>query len=141
MSDPDPIGTDARRVTHLRSLGPPPHVCAFCGFGVPRLLKSKPLAWVKARVPPKVLQDHHVVGRSHDGELIVLLCANCHLLAHTRYFNAGIELRFEPDPVKRVARMLEARAAFAELESRRLREWAALLDDRRRGHSDGSENH
>ena len=136
MTDRDPIGTDARQATHLRSLGPPPHVCAFCGFSDPLALKSKPLAWVKVRVPPKFLQDHHVVGQSHDDELIVLLCANCHLLVHRGYVDAGIDLRFESDPVKRVAHMLETRATYGELESQRFREWAALLNTKK-ADSDG----
>ena len=130
MSEPDPIGADARKVAHARTLGPPPHICAFCGLTDPRRLKAKPLDWVKARVPPTILQKHHVVGIKHDGQLIVLLCAGCHLLVHKRYLDDAIDLRFEPNPQKRVAQMLRARATFAELEADCWREWANQLDDR-----------
>ncbi len=141
MTDHDPIGADAREGAHLRSLGPPPHVCAFCGRDDPFKLKAKPLAWVEDRVPPKLLQDHHVVGRSHDGKLIVLLCANCHLIVHRRYLDAGVDLRFEPDPRKRVVLMLRARAAFATLEAERFGEWADLLDKTTKEDTDDREGH
>ena len=141
MSDPDPIGADAREATHLRSLGPAPHVCEFCGFTDPLALIAKPLEWVQARVPPKFLQDHHVVGRSHDGKLIVLLCANCHLLVHRRYLDAGVDLQFEPDSLKRVALMLRARAVFATLEAERFCEWADLLDKTTKEDTDDREDH
>jgi hypothetical protein len=129
VSKPDPIGADARKAAHLRSLGPPPYVCAFCPFTDPLRLKAKPLDWVKGRVPPTILQKHHVVGAKHDGRLIVLLCANCHLLVHGRYLDEGIDLRSEVNPRRRVAQMLRARAAFAELEADHWRAWADQLED------------
>jgi hypothetical protein len=141
MKDHDPIGADAREATHLRRLGPPPHVCAFCGFPDPFRLTATLLAWVEARVPSKFLQDHHVVGRQHDDTLIVLLCLNCHGLVHRRYLDAGVDLRPEPDPIKQVALMLRARAAFANLEAERLCEWADLLDNARNEDADEREGH
>jgi hypothetical protein len=128
MKEPDPVGADARKAAHLRKLGRPPHICAFCGFADPLRLKAKPLDWVKARVPPSTLQKHHVVGERHDGRLIVLLCANCHLLVHRRYLDDGIDLRSESDSRKRVAQMLRARATYAELEADCWRDWADQLD-------------
>jgi hypothetical protein len=130
VSELDPIGADARKAAHSRSLGPPPHACAFCLFSDPMRLKAKPLDWVKGRVPPTILQKHHVVGAKYDGRLIVLLCANCHLLVHRRYLDDGIDLRSEPDPRRRVAQMLRARATFAELDADRLRAWARQLEDK-----------
>jgi hypothetical protein len=127
MSKPDPIGVDARVATQLRGLGPLPHVCVFCGYADPLALIAKPLTWVEQRVPPKLLQDHHVVGREHDGQLTVLLCLNCHQLVHRRYLDAGVDLRFEKDPITRVTHMLEARAAFGEHDAECLRRMAALL--------------
>jgi hypothetical protein len=141
MNDSDPIGADARAAAHLRSLGPLPHVCAFCGYTDPLALKAKPLAWVQARVPPKLLQDHHVVGRWLDSRFIVLLCANCHLLVHRRYLDDGIDLRVELDPCKRVARMLRARATFALLEAECYCSWADQLENTKSEAADGSENH
>ena len=138
MTDHDPIGTDARQATHLRSLGPPPHVCAFCGDADPPMLRAKPLDWAKARVPRSVLEEHHVVGRQHDGDLIVLLCVRCHFKVSQRYFEAGIDLRFEPDPYKRVASMLEGLAVFDEIRAEVERKWAALL--RNESH-DGTQDH
>jgi hypothetical protein len=141
VKEDDPIGTDARDAEHVRQLGPGPHLCAFCGLTDPRVLIPKPLAWVTARGSRSVLDEHHVVGRNHDARLIVLLCVLCHFKVHQCYLQAGIDLRLEPDPYERVARMLEARAVFSELEAESFREWAALLRTGHEGSSDGTENH
>jgi hypothetical protein len=127
MSEPDPIGADAREAAHVLGLGPPPHVCVLCGYSDPLALIAKPLPWIKQRMSPTLLQKHHVVGKQHDGQLIVLLCLNCHQLVHRRYLDAGVDLRFEVDPITRVSDMLEARAAFGEHEAESFRRMAALL--------------
>jgi hypothetical protein len=125
----------------VQKLGLPPHVCVFCGYSDPMALIAKSWAWVANRVPPKVLQEHHVVGRQLDGQLIVLLCMNCHGLVHRRYLDEGIDLRAEPNPRIRVVRMLRARAAFARLDAERLDAWADQLDDRGTEHENGPADH
>jgi len=77
----------------------------------------------------RLLEEHHVVGRSHDRNLVVFLCRNCHFLAHG-YLRAGIDMRYKPNPQERVATMLKALAVFFELLAETLRQWAALLDTR-----------
>jgi hypothetical protein len=57
-----------------------------------------------------------------------MLCRNCHFLVHEGYLQAGIDLRYEPNPQKRVALMLRALAAFFEILAATIRQWAALLD-------------
>ena len=127
MTEHDPIGADARAAAHLRSLGPPPHMCAFCGVSDPGDLRAKPLKWAEAHVPRNVLEQHHVVGRQHEDNLIVLLCISCHFKVSQRYFEAGIDLQFEPNPHRRIALMLEALAVFYEMLADVFRRWAAIL--------------
>jgi len=125
----DPIGTDARHAERLRRLGPGPHICLFCGIDDPRgILIPKPLSWLKARVPRSVLEDHHVLCRNHDPNFVVLLCILCHFKVTQGYLQAGIDMRYEPNPQKRVAFMLKALAVFFEMLAETLRQWAALLD-------------
>ena len=131
--DPDPIGTDVRHTQRLERLGPGPHSCLFCGVEDPILLIRKPLSWLKARVPKRLLEEHHLVGRNHDPNLTGLLCHNCHFLAHEGYLQAGISMRFEPDPILRVATMLEALAVFLKILATALLGWAELLRNSRRG--------
>jgi len=112
MIEPDPIGNDAREAEHLRKLGPPPHICLFCGIDDPIVLLRKTLAWLQARVPPRLLEEHHVGGENHDPNLTVLLCRTCHWKVTAGYFRAGIDMRYEPDEQKRRWRKQQARGAF-----------------------------
>ncbi len=131
--DRDPIGTDARHTQRLERLGPGPYSCLFCGVDDPILLIRKPLSWLKARVPKRLLEEHHLVGRNNDPNLTVLLCHNCHFSAHEGYLQAGISMRPEPDPILRVATMLEGLAVFLKILATALLGWAELLRNSRRG--------
>lgn len=79
-------------------------------------------------MPRRLLEDHHVVGKNHDPNLVVFLCRNCHYKVTEGYLQAGIDMRYEPNTQKRIATMLKALAVFFELLAERLRQWAALLD-------------
>src|SRR5713226_4080391 len=128
MIEPDPIGNDAREAEHLRKLGPPPHICLFCGLADPRCLISKSLSWLTARVPRSVLEEHHIVLEVLDPEFTVLLCILCHFKVTQGYLRAGIEFGPEPDPQRRIARMLRNLAVFREQEAEALRNWASFLE-------------
>lgn len=127
--DGDPIGTDARLTQRLERLGPGPHSCLFCGVEDPILLIRKSFTRLKAWVPKRLLEEHHLLGRNHDPNLTILLCRNCHFLAHEGYLRAGIDMRYEPDPRKRVAKMLLALAVLHGKLSETLLQCAALIDE------------
>ena len=114
MRERDPFESSLRFAAHLARLGPGPHICLFCGIGDPSILIPKPLSWLKGRVPRSPLEKHHVFCENHDPNFIVLLCILCHFKVSQGYFEAGIEMRPEPDLVLRVATMLKARVVFSE---------------------------
>jgi hypothetical protein len=55
------------------------------------------------------------------------MCRNCHALYHENLLDAGVDLRPEPDPINRVAAMLEADAVYHELQADAKRRQASLL--------------
>jgi hypothetical protein len=132
MKEHDPIGNDARDAEHLRKLGPPPHICLFCGLDDPRWIKAKPASWLKGRVPRSVLEEHHVFLEALDPDFIVLLCVLCHFKVTQGYLQAGIDFKCESDPGKRVALMLEAQAVFLRQLAEKNEQWAELLKEPRR---------
>jgi hypothetical protein len=129
MNEHDPIGNDAREAEHLRKLGPPPHICRFCGRNDPRLLIPKPASWVRDRVPRSVLEKHHVFLEALDPDFTVLLCILCHFEVTQAYMQAGIDFGPEPNPRKRVALMLRADAVYLHQLAERHFQWAELLDN------------
>ncbi|HVB57143.1 MAG TPA: hypothetical protein VNE63_12025 [Candidatus Acidoferrales bacterium] len=94
-------------------------VCFYCGYAEPVALRS---------IPIKSFPEHHVLGRNHDPDLTVLVCLNCHALAHEKLTDAEVDLRKEFDPVKRVATMLRAEAIHFEKLAKTKREQASLLE-------------
>ena len=133
MNEHDPIGNDARDAEHLRKLGPPPHICLFCGLDDPRCLIAKPPSWLKARVPRSVLEKHHVFLEALDSDFTVLLCILCHFSVTQGYLQAGIDFSSEPNSQRRVALMLRAQAVFLQQLAETNRQWAELLDNERKG--------
>jgi hypothetical protein len=131
MKDKNPLATDARNAERLRKFGPGPHRCLFCDLADPLLLYRKTFRWVTDRVPRSVLELHHVLGRNHDPDCIVSLCVLCHFSVSQGYLQAGIELRHEPNPQKRVEHMLRAEATFLRQLADRNCRWAAILTNER----------
>jgi hypothetical protein len=127
MREHDPISNDARQAERLRKFGPEPHLCLFCGLDDPSVLIPKTFRWLKQRVHRSILEKHHVLGRNHDNDFIVLLCRNCHAKVTEGYLQVGIELRREPNVRKRIAQMLRAEAAFLRQLAERNCQWAADL--------------
>jgi len=134
MKEKNPLANDARHAERLRKLGPGPHRCLFCDIADPLLLIRESCRWVKTRVPRSVLELHHVLGRNHDDNCTVLLCVLCHFSVSQGYLQAGIELRREPDPEKRVEHMLRAEATFLRQVAERNCRWAVILTNERIGH-------
>lgn len=110
----------ARRKTELRDkLGSERPVCMFCGCAEPAVLR---------RVSRKFLEEHHLLGRNHDPNLTAFACLNCHVLAHEGLLDAGVDLRPESNPVKRVATMLRAEAVLFEKLARTKNQQAEWLE-------------
>lgn len=127
MKESDPIGNDARESEHLEKLGPPPHICLFCGLDDPRCLIAKPLSWLSARAPRSVLEKHHVFLEALDPDFTILLCILCHFKVSQGYLQAGIEFGPEPDPRRRVKRMLKALSVFLKMLAKVVWQWSELL--------------
>ncbi len=84
-------------------------------------------------VSPCVLciQDHHTAGRHHDSQLTAPICKRHHRELHEKMLRAGVSLRYEPDPVKRVAQALRASAVYDREQADAKERWAELLDNRK----------
>lgn len=128
MNEADPIGNDAREARHLRTLGPPPHVCMFCGASdPPPFMKAVSTGWLEQRVPHSMLEEHHVLGRNHDPNSTVILCKPCHFRVTVGYIRAGVDMHYEPDARIRVKKMLNILAVFLEMVANVVRQWSEFL--------------
>jgi hypothetical protein len=85
-------------------------------------------------VPPCVLciQDHHTAGRNHDPALTAPVCERHHREIHEELLRSGVSLRYEPDPIKRVAAALRAEAVYDRKRADARERWADLLEEGRR---------
>jgi len=114
-------------------LGTDMYVCLFCGYIDPVALIRVTEEWLRQQgVPSSLFEDHHAVGEKHDPHTTILLCRNCHANATEGLLRAGVSMRPEPDPVDRVAMMLDGWAVFHEDEATAERRMAELLRSRSR---------
>jgi len=128
--DNDPIRTAGRETRRLERLGSGPLVCILCGYTDPVALIPVSKAWLQEHgVPRSLLEDHPFYGENHDPEATVLICRNCHAVVHEGLLQAGVSLLPEPDPVARVALMLDAEAVFFEALAAAKRRSAKILRD------------
>jgi hypothetical protein len=119
----NPVRAARRRAELCERLGSERPVCIYCGYAEIAALR---------RVSRKLLRKHHVLGGNHDPDLTVLVCLNCHALLHEDLLpDAEVDLRQEPDPRKRVAKMLRAEAIHFEMFAHSKRKQAALLEERK----------
>jgi hypothetical protein len=116
--DRNPARTAVRSTRRKERLGNGEHVCLFCGY-------SEPTALIP--VTKKFLQDHHVVSRKRDSELISVLCRNCHALASEDLLQEDIDMQPETNPNALVASMLDALAVFLEALVAAVRRWAQIF--------------
>jgi hypothetical protein len=119
MRDEKPIRTARRKERRLVRLGSDHPTCQYCGIAEVAVLMS---------VSKKFLEDHHVVGDSHDPILTVPLCRNCHYMATENLLQAGVEMLPEKNPVKRAAMMLRGLAVHHEMLAGANRRWADMLE-------------
>ena len=99
MKDQRPIRTARRRTRRLNKFGSDHPACLYCGCSEVALLIP---------VTKRFLEAHHLLGESHDPNLTVLLCRNCHYLATENLLQADVNMLAEPNQVKRTAIMLKA---------------------------------
>jgi hypothetical protein len=75
------------------------------------------------------IDDHHTAGQKHDSTLTVPTCKKHHREIHEQMLRAGISLRYERDPIKRVAKAMRAIAVYRRAEADAMDRWADLLDN------------
>lgn len=77
------------------------------------------------------IQWHHSAGKNHDPLLKVPLCEMHHREIHEQMLRAGISLRYEADPIARVATALRASAVYSRAQADAMDRWADLLNQAR----------
>jgi hypothetical protein len=75
-------------------------------------------------VCPFCIADHHVLGRKHDPQFVVCACEYHHALIHDQMLDAGIDLKFQPNPVRRQVEILKMEAFYYRQQSNHYRDWA-----------------
>ena len=106
MRDLSPIRTARRRVRRIERerLGLATTPCVMC------------------------IEEHHTAGKNHDSQLTAPLCKLHHREIHEQIARAGVSLRYEPNPVSRVAKALRASAIYDRAHADAKDRWADLLD-------------
>lgn len=79
-------------------------------------------------VYPFCLIDHHVLGRRHDLQFIVRACECHHALIHDQMLDAGLDLQFEQNPVKRQVEHLKIESFYYRQQADHYRDWADAKD-------------
>ena len=133
MSDQQPIRTARRDAARRDRLGSNAF-CLLCGYACLESLTQVSRKWLEARGISKdridrLLEEHHVVGETHDADLIVTLCLNCHREITEELAREGVSMRPEKNLHKFIALMLRASATLFEFLARSYRKWANLLEN------------
>src|SRR5262249_5822184 len=69
-----------------------------------------------------------VLGRKHDPQFIVSACEYHHALIHDQMLDAGVELQFQPNPVRRQVEILKMEAFYYRQQANQYRDWADAKD-------------
>jgi hypothetical protein len=94
----EPAKTALRRVR--RAERPPRKVCRLC------------------------VEEDHVLGRNHDPYFTEYLCPKHHALKHDQMLDAGVDLRFQQNPVRRQVEILKMEAFYHRQQMEHHRSWA-----------------
>lgn len=113
----NPIKTAAREARRTRTLSEDA-TCVRCGM-------ANLAALVEGAA--NLLEDHHVVGRRHDGGLTIPLCRNCHAILTEDNRRAGADMRQQPSLLERIVNVLRALGAFFSDLAQRFFDWAERL--------------
>jgi hypothetical protein len=80
-------------------------------------------------VKKRFLEAHHVLGESHDADLTILLCRNCHYRATENLLRADVQMLPEPGPIKRAVIMLRGLSVHHAMLGDTLWNLAMCLED------------
>jgi len=110
-------------------------LCLFCGYACLESLTRVSRKWLEERGVPqdrvdRLLEEHHIFGKSHDPEETVTLCLNCHREITEGLAREGISMRPEKNLHKLIALILRGSAVLFEHLASSYRKWASLLEDR-----------
>ena len=78
-------------------------------------------------VPALLFQQHHAVGRWHDGKLVLVVCANCHAILSSRQLDDGVPMQRQGTTLERMIAILEALASFFRHLAEAFIRWARKL--------------
>ena len=126
MIERDPIGNDLRARSREARLGIDA-ACLLCGEAEPSALRVE--AVEATSLPPRLLEDHHLAGRSNDRDLTIRLCRNCHSKLTSMQLCAGADLsssdaRSMPE---RLVEVLSGLGLFFEVLAQSCARWAESL--------------
>ena len=76
----------------------------------------------------RCLVEHHVLGRKHDPQFIDRPCEYHHALIHDQMLDAGVDLQFEQNPVKRQVQILKIEALSCRQQADFYHDWADAKD-------------
>ena len=74
------------------------------------------------------IEVDHTAGRNHDSDLVFNLCEYHHRLVTQKRMDAGAEMQFQANPVKRALFALKATAVFLRELANAMERWVALLE-------------
>lgn len=117
MEQRNAVKTAARVAKREAKLGPDA-VCVGCGQANPEALSL---------VDRTIVEEHHVVGREHEGKLTVPLCANCHRVLTEKVRNSGASMKATPNFLEKLVSMLRAIEAFFTMLGETCGRWADKL--------------
>jgi hypothetical protein len=120
VKDQKPIRTARRKTRQLNRAGSDHPTCLYCGCSEVALLIP---------VKKRFLEAHHVLGESHDTDLTILLCRNCHYRATENLLRADVKMLPEPGPIKRAVIMLRGLSVHHGMLEDTLWNLAMCLED------------
>jgi hypothetical protein len=74
------------------------------------------------------IEEEHAAGRKHDSHLVAPVSHESQVRVTRNREAAGVSMRFEKDPIRRVILALKATSVFLELLSESMWNWAELLE-------------
>ena len=117
MMEKDPIKNDARKAKREMRLGKDAK-CAWCGISN---LESLTLE------KRSLIENHHVVGRANDADLVIPLCRNCHGVATEKSRQTGVSMKKPETVLHKTINVLRALGAFFSHLAQKCCEWASEL--------------
>lgn len=115
----NPIQNDARKTRRKRAIGED-GMCLLCGY-----TDSSALIATAA----KLLEDHHVAGRSNDPDLTVAICRNCHAEITEGIRQAGADMKPAPTILDKIITILRAAGEFLKGLGEAFQGWAQEIEE------------